>query len=304
MILRNKRILLTGGFGFLGRRLAVELLKKNCSITIIDKSIPNKKNTSFVKDTEVIIGDCKNKDITDQIKHDIDFIFHFGAPSSVVLFHKHESAKLLDTILGFFNIIQLAQKRNVEKLVYPSSGSVYGYTKPPQKETMSLNTTNLYGVGKIACEKIASAYSNLNSVGLRIFAGYGPGEGHKKTYASPVTLFLASMLRKKSPRVFGNGEQSRDFVYIDDVVKCIIKSAERNTPHILNIGSGKSYTFLDVIDKINKILGSNIRPTFIQKPANYLENTKADITLMRKYLQVYPRDLDKGLKDYLKEIHV
>ena len=89
---------------------------------------------------------------------------------------------------------------------------------------------------------------------MRIFAGYGPGEEHKKNYASLITLFLKSISKNKSPLVFGNGKQTRDFVYIDDITKCIICAAERKTPRILNVGSGKSYTFIEVIEKINKQL--------------------------------------------------
>lgn len=301
--MKNKSILLTGGFGFIGKQLTNELVKKKCKVTIFDKSryIPNQLKD--LKEIKVITGNCKDKNLEKKIKSNFDYIFHFGAPSSIIQFKNREYDRLGDTMLGFLNIIKLAEKLSVDKLVYPSSGSVYGHSMPPQKEKNELLTTNLYGVGKIACENIASVYNKVNSVGLRIFAGYGPDEEHKKNYASLITLFLKSISKNKPPLVFGNGKQTRDFVYIDDITKCIICAAERKTPRILNVGSGKSYTFIEVIEKINKQLKTDIKPNFVEKPVNYLENTQADITQMKKYLKIKPVDLDVGLRRYLKEIN-
>ena len=300
--MKKKSILLTGGFGFIGKQLTNELVKKKCKVTIFDKSryVPNQLKD--LKEIKVITGNCKDKNLEKKIKGDFDYIFHFGAPSSIIQFKNREYDRLGDTMLGFLNIIKLAEKLSIDKLIYPSSGSVYGHSMPPQKEKNELLTTNLYGVGKIACENIASVYNKVNSVGLRIFAGYGPGEEYKKNYASLITLFLKSISKNKPPLVFGNGKQTRDFVYIDDITKCIIGAAERKTPRILNVGSGKSYTFIEVIEKINKQLKTDIKPNFVEKPVNYLENTQADIAQMKKYLKIKPIDLDKGLRRYLKEI--
>ena len=301
--MKNKSVLITGGFGFIGKPLTEELLKKNCAITIFDKSKKIPKEFKLKKNLKIITGNCKEVNLEKKIKGDFDFIFHFGAPSSIVQFKEKEASRLSDTIIGFLNIAKLGENKSVDKIVYPSSGSVYGYAKPPQKENNMLQTTNLYGVGKIACENTASVYNRIDSVGLRIFAGYGPGEDHKNHFASPLTLFLKSILKNESPLIFGDGKQSRDFVYIDDMIKCIITAAEKKTPKILNVGSGKSHTFLEVIDIINKQLKKNVNPKFIKKPVNYLENTQADITNLKRYLRIKPMSLEQGLKLYLKKIN-
>jgi UDP-glucose 4-epimerase len=297
--LKNKSILVTGGFGFIGKPLCEKLLEKNCEITILEKSKKIPDQFQSLKNLKIIIGNTQEKKLEKKIRGDFDYIFHFGAPSSIVQFKNKEFEMLGDSLLGFLNVMKLAENLSVNKVVYPSSGSVYGYSKPPQKEKSALMTTNLYGVGKIGCENIASVYNKIDSVGLRIFAGYGPDENHKKEYASPLSLFYKSISKNKPPLVFGNGKQSRDFVYIDDIVKCIISSAERKTPKILNIGSGKSHTFIEVIQKINQHLQKKIEPKFVEKPENYLENTRADTSLMKKYLKVKPLNLDEGLKLYL-----
>ena len=121
----------------------------------------------------------------------------------------------------------------MKKLIYASSGSVYGNTPLPQSENQEPKPANLYGVAKLALEKIASVYSDqVESVGLRIFAGYGPGEEHKGEIASPVAIFLFAALKGEPLVIYGNGEQSRDFIYIDDVVGGLTKAAERkNAAH-------------------------------------------------------------------------
>jgi UDP-glucose 4-epimerase len=202
--------------------------------------------------------------------------------------------------------MELAVENSCRKVVYPSSGSVYGEAFPPHSEEVTPKPVNLYGIAKLTCERIAHYYSrvkDVKSVGLRIFAGYGPGEGHKKEFASPVTIFLNSILNDESPIVFGDGTQSRDFVYIDDVVEAIIRCAERDTPPIINVGSGKVYPFNDVIRLINELLGKDIRPKYVAKPVNYLEITQADITLMKNILEITPLDLKEGLKKYLKQLN-
>ena len=161
---------------------------------------------------------------------------------------------------------------------------------------------NLYGIAKLTCEKIAEYYiDKVRSVGLRIFAGYGPGEEHKGRIASPITIFLNSIINDESPIVYGNGTQRRDFVYIDDIVEALIRSAEKkNVPPIINVGSGRSYTFNEVINLINKLLGKNIKPRYVPKPSKYLEATQADISLLKHSLGLEPIGLEEGLRRYLK----
>src|SRR6185437_5255742 len=178
--------------------------------------------------------------------------------------------------------------------------SVYGTTPPPQSEDIVPKPVNLYAIAKLACEQIARFYSDINSVGLRIFAGYGPGEEHKGDIASPVTLFLKSILENKQPIVYGDGNQTRDFVYISDVVDAIIKSAERETPPVINVGTGKSYSFNAVIKLINDIIGKEIQPQYINKPTKYLESTLADTSLLKNVLGITPLTLEEGLERYVE----
>lgn len=199
------------------------------------------------------------------------------------------------TVCGFTNALEWATDENIRKLVYPSSGSVYGNTSLPQSEGMIPNPTNLYGVGKLACEMIVRTYQDrVPNVGLRIFAGYGPGEGHKGEFASVFSLFVASILQGKSPVIYGDGTQTRDFVYIDDVVKAMVAAIKENVENeIVNVGSGKSYSFNEVAAHVSNILGRDVKPTYVDKPQRYLENTLADTSKMTALFGMDPIGLEQ-----------
>lgn len=301
---KKKRAIVTGGAGFIGQNLVQRLCCEGADVTVVDNFVhsPKENLLPFKDSIHIIESDVGNKALTDQLDGSYDFIFHFGAPSSIILFDEDPLNTFSATTAGFINILNLAIAKDVEKVVYPSSGSVYGRGILPNLENTNANPGNLYGVAKLSCEKIAAISSpDIESTGLRIFAGYGMGEKHKGKFASPVSLFLDAIATGRSPLVYGDGNQSRDFIYIDDVVEAILKSAElSNLPPIINVGSGKSYSFNEVIGLINRYLGSQIPPIYVNKPANYLERTQADTTLLYRSLSVKPRDLEKGLADYVE----
>jgi len=299
----NKRVLLTGAAGFIGSNLLRRLTELGAEVVAVDNlSIGTKENIKFFAGELYLLDVSERRFVELMKKHDFDFIFHFGAPSSVILFNKDPEKTFRETISGFLNIMEVAVETECRKVIYPSSGSVYGGVPPPQSEDTIPKPINLYGIAKFTCEEIANYYSQtkgVRSVGLRIFAGYGPGEDHKGEIASPVTIFLKSVLKDKNPIIFGSGTQSRDFVYIDDIIEAIMRCAERDVPSIINVGSGKAYSFNDVIKLINELLGKSVKPKYVLKPVNYLEKTQADTTLMTKALAINPLGLEEGLKKYV-----
>ncbi|MCK5603573.1 NAD-dependent epimerase/dehydratase family protein [Candidatus Pacearchaeota archaeon] len=297
----NKRVLITGGAGFIGSHLARRLLRDDAKVVILDNFSAGKKR-KIPLGCDVIEGDVRDSNMINTIDH-VDYIFNFGSPSSVILYNQEPNACIESTVCGFINILQWAIKVGVKKVVYPSSGSVYGATPPPQSENDNVFPMNLYGISKLSCEHVARIYSDrISTVGLRIFAGYGPGEEHKGSFASPVTIFLSSIMNDERPIVYGNGTQSRDFIYIDDIVESIIRSVEKDVLGVINVGVGKSHNFNEVIEYINTLLNKDIRPIYIDKPVNYLEITLADIKKMKRLLDINPSSLEKGLQKYLDYI--
>jgi len=295
----NKKFLVTGGAGFIGSALVKRLYDENSSIVVLDDFSVGTKN-NLLPYCDVIEGDVANDTWMSKV-NDVDYILHFGAPSSVVLFNKSPSKCLKDTIVGTANVFEYAKRFGVRKIVYPSSSSVYGNTPLPQSETTPTLPTNLYGVAKLTCEHVARLYLDaVPSVGLRIFAGYGPGEAHKGEIASVITLFIKAITRNSKPTIFGDGTQSRDFIYIDDIVEVVLRAAEGSFTGVVNVGSGESKDFNEVLRLISFAFGKKVEPIYVEKPNQYFEHTLADIDNMRKRFDLSPLSLENGLKKYLK----
>jgi UDP-glucose 4-epimerase len=299
----SKTVLITGGAGFIGKNLAAKLLNENVKVFILD-DFSYAPRSKVMKGAELIIADVSNSlQFNGSLSNkDIDFIFHFAAPSSVVLFNRDPVKCFNKTVAGILNVFYYAREKDVQKVIFPSSGSVYGELPPPQSEDQNPRPVNLYGIAKLTTEYIAQYFAeHVKYLILRIFAGYGPGEEHKGDYASPVTLFLDSIVNNKPPIIYGDGSQSRDFVYVDDVVNAVLRSAESSFSRgVINVGSGHSHTFNEAVSMINELLGKEIRPKYVKKPEFYLEKTCADIRRMKEILSLDPLDLYDGLKKYLE----
>lgn len=266
---QNKRIALTGWSGFIGSRLEEELKAGGAIVYRL-------------------YGDTRNPSTFDRIDHTFDYLFHFAAPSSQVLFLRQPAYCADVTINGFLNAARAARTNGV-KLIYPSTG------------ILSFDRTNEYARCKKICEDVHLG-ENLDALGLRIFMGYGPGEGHKGTFASPAYLFAKDMFNRRRPEVWGDGNQARDLVYIDDLINAILILAEEANEKIIDIGSGEPVTFNRMIEALNLMLPAPaIKPIYVGKPAGYVEKTAADPTLLHKYYK--PKvDLGTGLLGIIEEL--
>jgi len=307
---KGKKVLVNGATGFIGSNLARTLFEKGAKVYSIDNfsyidAEMSKRKNKFLDKIKIIEGDVSKKETWDKLPKDIKYIFHFAAPSSVTLFKKTPEKCLAETIFGFYNALEYSKQNNVEKVVYPSSGSNYAKNEMPLKEDIYPKPGNLYAASKIACEGLASSYSDyVKSIGLRIFCGYGKMEEIKKDFGSVTYLFIRDYLNGKSPEVWGNGGQTRDNIYIDDIVKCAIASAETDYTGIINVGTGKAISFKEVLEIIKETLGTEIEPTYVPKGKDYVEHLKADTKLMKEVLGVEPISPKEGIKkfiDYLKK---
>ena len=294
------KALVTGADGFIGSALVRRLESTGFEVTKVDKN-PRRYDTLRV---DVAADNFLGK--IGGLKS-FDYIYHFGAPCSIIEFNKNPVYCVRNTLRGFHNVLDLAIL-NDAKLIYPSSGNVYGTIRPPLTESKEPKPTNLYAVCKLQCEEMALD-SVANSVGLRIFAGYGPGEERKGELGSVIYQFLKEMILGKPPTIWGDGTQTRDFIYIEDIIDGIISATRGFVPSIVNLGSGESFSFNKVVGVINDCLKTmygmtDTQPIYIEKPKSYVEDTLADITLMKKTLNITPRPLEVGIFnfiDYLKE---
>lgn len=299
-MIKNKKILITGIYGFLGTYLAKKLQSNN---EVIGINLPNKN--SSLSNIKIIEGDLSNPQTLQNINTDIDFIFHFGSPTSVVQFKKDPIKCFDSTITGMKNILEYSKTNSIQKLIYPSSASVYSNNSQPHNENIIPKPSNQYGVAKIECEKLANEYTDsVNSTGLRIFAAYGPGEEKKQNLSSVINLFLNDVSRNEIPVIFGDGTQTRDFIYIDDVVTAILNSAEVSQQGIINVGSGNSISFNEIIEKIGVQIGKKIIPKYVKKELSYVENLQADTQLMKSVLNINPISIDSGITKFAKYLKI
>jgi len=295
---KNKNCVVTGGSGFIGQNLVKKLLDGGANVYVIDNFSFGAKKTDVDRRANIIesdVRDWKGFEKLPAVKY--DYLFHFAAPSSIVIFNKEPEECSDITVNGFLNALRFCEEKNA-RLVYPSSGKVYLGVEPPHSEHMKLDYDALdnYAKAKFEIEKAqAKRGKNANILGLRIFAGYGPGEEHKNESASVPYLFCKKMLNGEPPVIFGDGNQIRDFIYIDDVVNAILILGERAKEPIVNVGRGEATSFNELAETINRILETEIEPIRVNKPVSYAEKTLAGTTLLEKY-HTPEFSLEEGLK--------
>ena len=279
------KILVTGGAGFIGSNLVEELVKKHDVFVIDNLHSGSLTNLKKVKNKITFIeSSCKNIGKKDLPK--VDLIYHLGMASSSPMY-KQDQMIFGKTINGTIGVYEYARKNNVKKVIFASSSSLYNGVKPPHVETMPIHVTDFYTEARLCIERIAELYNNLygvKSVGLRFFSVYGPHEEAKGKYANIITQFLWEMQKGNAPVIYGNGLQKRDFTYVGDIVSaCLLQINNNNEYQIYNVGTGLSYSFRDVVDILNKKLGTDIEPKYVDMPINnYVDHTLADISKIRK----------------------
>lgn len=302
--MKNKKILITGGAGFIGSNLAAALQEKypgNDYFIIDDLSSGARANIKSFKGS-VITGDISELNLNNYFPNGLDVIFHQAAITDTTISDEKKMMKV--NVDGFKNILSFALK-NKSKLVYASSAAVYGRSLPPMRVGKNEKPTNVYGSSKLMADNIARKhFKDITVIGLRYFNVYGPKEEYKKKMASMIWQLYLQMKDKKMPRIFKNGEQKRDQVYVKDVVRANLLALEKDKSGIFNIGTGKATTFNEIVKCLNKTMGSNFQPEYFDNPYNYYQDhTEADLTEAKNILGYYPEyDIEKGIDDYLKNI--
>lgn len=304
------RIIITGGAGFIGSNLALALQENN-EILIIDKMRSDKKLDNGNLESfghfknlldfkgELFVGDI-NEAKTFEVMREFkpETIFHQAAISDTTAYNQTQVLSV--NLNSFKDLIKLAIKCD-SKLIYASSASVYGDMPSPQKVGYE-EPKNPYAFSKLMMDKLAQKYFNeLHIVGLRYFNIYGKNEFFKGKTASMILQFGLQILNGENPRLFEGSEKIyRDFTYIKDVVNANLKALETKSG-IYNVGSGKARTFKDIVDILQKELGTNLDYEWIKNPYEkaYQFHTQAHLS---ENFYTSEFELEAGIKDYLPEI--
>lgn len=307
------KCLIVGGAGFVGSNLAESLDKDGHEVMIFDNFMYGKDsqigNLPERLRNNVFRIDVKNSTakIEMELQHDKpDIIFHLAARSSAPQCTMDPVGAVETNVCGFQKMLEAAYYFKVNKVVYASTSSMYNGHRIPYNEEMCIQTHSLYESTFHARESIAFSYFhewNVNSVGLRFFSVYGPHESHKKQYANNITQFIWDIKKGKQPVVFGNGNQSRDFVYVDDVVEALKLAAFSDVKcDIFNVGTGNNHSFNEIIKEINTQMDTKIYPEYRTNPLkNYVLHTKADITKIHNILKWSPYiSMQEGIRKQIE----
>ncbi|MBU0628040.1 MAG: NAD-dependent epimerase/dehydratase family protein [Nanoarchaeota archaeon] len=293
------KILVTGGAGFIGSNIVLELQKDN-DVTVIDNFLTGTQDNLKGYDGGILDIDISQPFDLDE---KFDAIIHEAAITDPRF--EDDKETLRANIEGFKNIIKLAKKNNA-KLVYASTAGLYGNGPVPMKESQKKEILSAYGQSKLEMDKIAEKhFKEMHIVGLRYFNVFGPREQNKGRAASMIYHLSNQIKANKKPRIFKHGEQKRDHIYVKDVVEATIKALDAPSG-IYNIGTGTATDFNELVNLLNQVLNKNLEPEYFDMPYDsktYQADTQADTTLAETQLKWKSRwSLKDGIKDYMEWI--
>ena len=319
--LKGKTILITGGAGFIGSNLAFYFQENHpdAKVVIVDMfrsgetfSNGNLKSFGHFKNLigfrgEIISGDINDKDLLLRLKNEykFDYIFHEAAISDTTVLEQDLMIKT--NVNAYKDLLELAVAHGAN-MIYASSAATYGNAESPQRVGREA-PNNVYGFSKLSMDYLSREYMKEEStsiVGLRYFNVYGAGEYFKNSTASMVLQFGHQLLSGKNPRLFeGSDKILRDFIYVGDIIQANIKAMHPRESGIYNVGTGKARSFQDIVDILQKELGTELVCEYIPNPfiGSYQFHTEADIATTREALGYEPAyEMEDGIKAYVHEI--
>ena len=305
----NPNFVITGGAGFIGSNLTLALQEKfpEARLTVIDdfRSGDFKNLAGYRGD--FVAQNLAALDWREQFGDEkFDAIFHLASITDTTL--HDQFIQVHDNVESFRRILKFAQPTKT-RVIYASSASTYGPAKEASMESNGAAPANIYAFSKVIMDNIAmreaEAAPDWTIIGLRYFNVYGPREAHKGVPASMVYHLSKQMKAGQRPRIFKHGEQKRDFVYVKDIVEGSILALGAKESGIYNLGYGQARSFNDLVDVVNKSLGTNLRPDYFDNPhAHYQNFTEADLTRVRDALGYQPQfSLERGVADYMKWLY-
>lgn len=266
------KFLVTGGAGFIGSGIAEKLLKLGHSVRVIDNlSTGDLKNLKpILKDIEFIYGDLADYTAAKKAVDGMDYVLHQAAIPSVAMSILNPSATNASIVTATVNLFEAAVREgNIKRIVQASSSAVYGDTEALiQYETSEVLPKSPYALAKWVQERYASLFYNLYGlevISLRYFNVFGEKQSLKTDYSGVIPIFIKEMINTRSPKIYGDGSNSRDFVYVNDVVEANILAANckwTGRPEAINIGTGTATSINELVAGINQVLGKNIKPEY------------------------------------------
>jgi ADP-L-glycero-D-manno-heptose 6-epimerase len=312
MTASKPKFVITGGAGFIGSNLTLTLQEKfpDASLTVIDDfRSGNFKNLAgyrgdFVAENLATLD--WRETFGDPASAGFDAIFHLASITDTTV--HDQFVQVHDNVESFRRLLDFARPKKT-RIIYASSAATYGPATEASVESNGAAPANVYAFSKVVMDNIARHAAAESHgwiiIGLRYFNVYGPREAHKGAPASMIYHLAQQMKAGKRPRIFKHGEQKRDFVYVKDAVEGTIRALDSKTSGIYNVGTGQARSFNELVEVLNKSLGTNFEPEYFDNPhAHYQNFTQADLTSARKALKYDPRfPLEDGVRDYVQWLY-
>ncbi|RKZ48288.1 MAG: hypothetical protein DRR16_31945 [Candidatus Parabeggiatoa sp. nov. 3] len=304
-----QNILVTGGAGFIGSHLVEYLLERGHDVTVLDNfSTGQREYLTGLNNLEIIEGDIGDFETVRLALENITVIFHLAALASVPLSLQAPQTHFRSNILGTFNLFEAARLQKVQRIIFASSSAVYGDNQVlSQCDTRAGIPMSLYAQGKLYGEQLASIYYQvygLSSVALRYFNVYGPRQSPDSAYSGVISIFIEQLLNGKRPCIYGDGEQTRDFVYVKDVVEAnwCAMTRMREGAYVFNVGTGKSIRINQVLELLQKKLETDFEPQYCPARKADIRHSCADVICIREELGWQSQwQIEDGLKMFLDD---
>ncbi|WP_305774554.1 NAD-dependent epimerase/dehydratase family protein [Lactococcus lactis] len=309
-MIKNNNILITGGAGFIGSTLANVLLPDNKVIVLDDLSMGDFNNLDESINLTKIEGNLVDKELLGKIfsENEFDYIFHLGAVASVAdsVARPYETHQVnFDSTMTILEILR-TRKSKLKRFVFSSSAAVYGDEPTlPKREESVIRPLTPYAIDKFASEKMAMIYNLLYDIptsATRFFNVYGPNQNPESPYSGFISILVDRLKNEKELTIFGNGEQTRDFVYVEDVVNALllIATSDKSRGQVYNVGTGSRITLNDLVKLSQEITGKKISIKFDKEREGDIRDSISDISKLRNIGYEPNVDLALGMKKYLE----
>lgn len=299
-----RTFLVTGGAGFIGSHIVEALVRRGDTVRVLDNfSTGNPDNLAdFGERVELLRGDVTDTDAVALAVRNVDCVFHHAALASVPISVERPLESHAACATGTLTVLDAARRAGVRRLVYAASASCYGDRPTSAKRETDLPAPiSPYGAAKFAGEMYCQAFTatyGFETVCLRYFNVFGPRQDPASPYSAVIPLFLTAILSGQRPTIYGDGQQSRDFTFVTDVVQGNLLAADAAgvSGRVFNVASGRDHSLLELLARLNELLGVDIRPDFQPPRVGDIRQSMADITLARRMLGYEPRvSLAEGL---------
>jgi UDP-glucose 4-epimerase len=301
-----KKYLVTGGAGFIGSNIVRKLFELGEDVRVLDNLSTGKIENikPFLNKIEFIEGDFTDLEIAKKAVKGIDYVLHQGAIPSVPRSVDDPIKTNNANILGTLNMLVASRDEGVKRFVYAASSSAYGdSTVMPKEENMNVAPMTPYAIQKLTGEQYCQTFYKLyglETVCLRYFNVFGPNQDPESVYSAVIPLFIKKILKGEAPIIYGNGDISRDFTYVDNNIDANLKAclaSKEVAGEVMNIATGYEISLDQLVEKINKILDTDIKPTYKESRKGDIKHSLADISKAKKLLGYEPLvNFDEGLK--------